>query len=247
MNSAENFMQNKQLSEQAEHQPSARSPGQPPHQPLQQLLTRPDIWQLANRQRQSRTGITTGYRGLDALLANRGWPRGATSELLVDKAGIGEISLILPALAEMTRQNRIVILINPPHIPYAPALVQAGVQLEKLLILHPHGQRDQLWAAEQSLQSGACGALVSWQGREIPADKDLRRLQIAAREGDSLHFHFRPGSSANSPSPAALRLQLKSDGEQLALQLVKQLNGKSGQRIHLARSPKLTRRDQPLH
>ncbi|WP_105101620.1 translesion DNA synthesis-associated protein ImuA [Microbulbifer pacificus] len=238
MNNAENLMQNKQLSEQAAGQPA---------QPLQQLLTRPDIWQLANRQRQPRTGISTGYRGLDALLASHGWPRGASTELLVDKAGIGEINLILPALAEMTRQNRMVILINPPHIPYAPALAQAGVQLEKLLLLHPRGQRDQLWAAEQALQSGACGALVSWQGKEVLADKDLRRLQLAAREGDCLHFHFRPGSSASSPSPAALRLQLHSDGEQLALQLLKQLNGKSGQRLHLARNPDLTRRDQPLH
>ncbi|WGL16504.1 translesion DNA synthesis-associated protein ImuA [Microbulbifer bruguierae] len=228
-------MQNNQLSEPSEKQP------------LQQLLSRPDIWQLASQQRQLRTGISTGYRGLDALLSNRGWPRGATSELLLDKGGIGEISLILPTLAEMTRQNRMVVLIAPPHIPYAPALVQAGVRLEKLLILHPRGQRDQLWAAEQSLQSGACGALVSWQGKENPADKDLRRLQIAAREGDCLHFHFRPGSCASAPSPASLRLQLRSDGEQLAIQLLKQLNGRSGQRVHLPRSPNLTRRDQPLH
>ncbi|WP_226662611.1 translesion DNA synthesis-associated protein ImuA [Microbulbifer aggregans] len=240
MNSAENFMQNKQLSKQAGNEPA-----QP--QPLQQLLTRPDIWQLATQQRRPRTGITTGYRGLDALLASRGWPRGATSELLVDKAGIGEMSLLLPTLAELTQQGRMAVLVNPPHIPYAPALVQAGVQLEKLLIVHPRGQRDQLWTAEQSLQSGACGALISWQGKEIPADKDLRRLQLAAREGDSLHFHFRPSSSAATPSPAALRLHLQGDGEQLAVHLLKQLNGKSGQRIHLARRADLIRRDQPLH
>ena len=235
MNSAENLMQNKQLGTQAESQP------------LQQLLTRPDIWQLASRQQQPRTGISTGYRGLDALLANHGWPRAATTELLVDKAGIGEMSLILPTLAQLTQQGRMVILINPPHVPYAPALVQAGIQLEKLLILHPRGQRDQLWAAEQSLQSGACGALVNWQGKESPADKDLRRLQVAARDGDCLHFHFRPGSSADTPSPATLRLKLQSDGEQLVLHLLKQLNGKSGQRLHLARSPDLVRRDQPPH
>ncbi|WP_241301613.1 translesion DNA synthesis-associated protein ImuA [Microbulbifer elongatus] len=214
---------------------------------MQQLLTRPDIWQLASGQRHPRSGISTGYRGLDALLAGHGWPHAASTELLVDKAGIGEMSLLLPTLAELTRQGRMVILINPPHIPYAPALVQAGVQLEKLLILHPRGQRDQLWAAEQSLQSGVCGALIQWQNRETPADKDLRRLQVAARDGDCLHFHFRPGSCAQTPSPAALRLQLKSDGEQLALHLFKQLSGRSGQRVHLARNPDLVRRDQPLH
>ncbi|MCQ3829341.1 translesion DNA synthesis-associated protein ImuA [Microbulbifer elongatus] len=249
MNSAENFLQNKQLGDLPGQQASSepRSPGQEPPQPLQQLLTRPDIWQLASTQRHPRSGISTGYRGLDALLAGHGWPRAASTELLVDKAGIGEMSLLLPTLAELTRQGRMVILVNPPHIPYAPALVQAGVQLEKLLILHPRGQRDQLWAAEQSLQSGACGALIQWQNRETPADKDLRRLQVAARDGDCLHFHFRPGSCAQTPSPAALRLQLKSDGEQLALHLFKQLSGRSGQRVHLARNPDLVRRDQPLH
>lgn len=254
MNSAENFLQNKQLDDQlgkqASNGPSTPGQVQPEPvraQPLQQLLTRPDIWQLASGQRRPRTGISTGYRGLDALLAGHGWPRAATTELLIDKAGIGEMSLIIPALADLTRQGRMVVLVNPPHIPYAPALVQAGVQLEKLLILHPRGQRDQLWAAEQSLQSGACGALIQWQSRETPADKDLRRLQLAARDGDCLHFHFRPGSCAQMPSPAALRLQLKSDGEQLALHLFKQLSGKSGQRVHLARNPDLVRRDQPLH
>ncbi|MGL6162009.1 translesion DNA synthesis-associated protein ImuA [Microbulbifer sp.] len=235
MNRAENFLQNNRLTTESKQQR------------LQQLLAQPDIWQAANEHRRRRPGIATGYSALDALLAGRGWPRGATTELLVDRSGIGEISLLLPALAEITQREEMVILVNPPFIPYAPALARAGVQLEKLLILHPRGHRDELWALEQSLQSGCCGALLNWQGRETPADKDLRRLQVAAREGEALHFHFRPGTSAASPSPAALRLQMSGDGDQLALQLLKQLGGQSGQKLHLARSPDLTRRDRPLH
>ncbi|WP_193161305.1 translesion DNA synthesis-associated protein ImuA [Microbulbifer hainanensis] len=235
MNNAENLLQNNQLAEQSKRQR------------LNQLLSRPDIWQAANEHRRQRSGIATGYSGLDALLAGRGWPRGATTELLVNQSGIGEFSLLLPALAAMTQREQMVVLVNPPYIPYAPALAAAGVRLEKLLILHPHGQKDALWATEQSLQSGCCGALLSWQGKQAPADKDLRRLQVAAREGDCIHFHFRPQSSAASPSPASLRLQLHSDGEQLAVQLLKQLGGQSGQRLHLARSPDLVRRDRPLH
>jgi cell division inhibitor SulA len=239
VSNAENLLQN--------HSLTGPLNGQSKQQRLGQLLARPDIWQAVNEHRRQAPGLSSGYAALNAVLATRGWPRGATTELLVDKAGIGEISLLLPALAEITRQERMVILVNPPHIPYAPALAAASVRLEKLLLLHPRGQRDQLWAIEQSLQSGCCGALLSWQGREILADKDLRRLQIAAREGDCVHFHFRPQSCAVSPSPAALRLQLGSDGEQLALQLLKQLGGKSGQRLHLARNTDLIRRDQPLH
>jgi len=235
VNNAENLLQNKQLADHAKREQ------------LGQLLARPDIWQAANQQQHRRSGIPSGHTGLDALLATRGWPRGATTEVLVDRSGIGELSLLLPALAALTQQEQMVVLVNPPHIPYAPALAAAGVRLEKLLILHPRGHKDELWAVEQSLQSGCCGALLCWQGRQAPVDKDLRRLQVAAREGDCLHFHFRPQSSAASPSPASLRLQLNSDGEQLAVQLLKQLGGRAGQRLHLARSADLVRRDQPLH
>ncbi|WP_237066153.1 translesion DNA synthesis-associated protein ImuA [Microbulbifer guangxiensis] len=235
MSNAENLFQNKQLDQQARQQR------------LSQVLRRPDIWQAANEQQRTRHGIASGYPGLDALLTGHGWPRGATTELLVDQSGIGELSLLLPALADMTQREQMVVLINPPFIPYAPALAAAGVRLEKLLILHPRGQRDQLWAMEQTLQSGCCGALLSWQAGPPPADKDLRRLQVAARDGNAVHFHFRPSSSAASPSPAALRLQLASDGEQLVLQLHKQLGGSAGQRLHLARNSDLTRRDRPLH
>ncbi|WP_346837128.1 translesion DNA synthesis-associated protein ImuA [Microbulbifer sp. SAOS-129_SWC] len=235
MNNAENFLQNKQLAEQSKQQRLGR------------LLARPDIWRAANEQQRQRSGIATGSATLDALLTGRGWPRGATTELLLDRSGVGELSLLLPALAAATRQGQMVALVNPPHIPYAPALAAAGVQLEKLLILYPRGYKDELWAIEQTLQSGCCGALLSWQGRQAPVDKDLRRLQIAAREGDCVHFQFRPRTCAASPSPASLRLQLHSDGEQLGVQLLKQLGGRSGQRLHLARSADLVRRDQPLH
>ncbi|SHE95048.1 protein ImuA [Microbulbifer donghaiensis] len=235
MSNAENLLQNNQLADPSKQQR------------LSQLLARPDIWQAANEHKRQRGGIASGFSSLDALLTGRGWPRGATTELLVNQSGIGEISLLLPALAELTQREQMVVLVNPPFIPYAPALASAGVQLEKLLIIHPRGQKDELWATEQALQSGCCGALLSWQGRQAPVDKDLRRLQLAAREGDCLHFHFRPQSCAASPSPASLRLQLGSDGDQLAVQLLKQLGGQSGQRLHLARSADLVRRDQPLH
>ncbi len=235
MSNAENLLQNKMLSEESRQQRLGR------------LLARPDIWQAANEHKRRRSGVPTGHAALDALLTGRGWPRGATTELLVNQSGVGELSLLLPALAEMTRREQMVVLVNPPFIPYAPALASAGVQLEKLLILHPRGQKDALWAVEQSLQSGCCGALLSWQCGRPPADKDLRRLQLAAREGDCSHFHFRPTSVADAPSPASLRLSLGSDGEQLAVKLLKQLGGRSGQQLHLARSPDLTRRDQPLH
>ncbi|AWF82352.1 translesion DNA synthesis-associated protein ImuA [Microbulbifer sp. A4B17] len=233
--SVENLIENKQLDSHSKKQK------------LAQLLARADIWQAANEPRRRRTGISSGSSSLDALLTAHGWPRGATTELLLDQTGIGELTLLLPAMADLTQRGHMVILVNPPHIPYAPSLANSGVCLENLLILHPRGPKDTLWAIEQSLQSGSCGALLSWQGRQSLGHKDLRRLQLAARNGDCLHFHFRPQSESATPSPASLRLQLKPGEGRLALKLLKQLGGTSGQHLYLARAAKLIRRDRPLH
>ncbi|WP_444930063.1 translesion DNA synthesis-associated protein ImuA [Microbulbifer sp. SSSA002] len=219
----------------------------PSYQTAAELLPISDIWPAANEPRQQHTGIASGHPSLDTLLASSGWPRGASIELLLDQTGIGELTLLLPALANLTQSGQMVILVNPPYIPYAPALASSGICLENLLILHPRGLKDTLWAIEQSLQSGGCGALLSWQGRLSPAHKDLCRLQQAARNGDCLHFHFRPQSESTTPSPAQLRLQLEPEETQLALKLLQQSGGPYGQHLYLARAAQLACREQPLH
>ena len=47
-------------------------------------------------------GLATGFPSLDRELPDGGWPRGALTELLCDHTGIGELALMLPALARLT-------------------------------------------------------------------------------------------------------------------------------------------------
>ncbi|MDP5209002.1 translesion DNA synthesis-associated protein ImuA [Microbulbifer sp. 2205BS26-8] len=183
-----------------------------------------------------RTAVPTGYASLDALLPQCGWPLGASTELLPGEAGIGEFSLLLPTLARLTRRGGQVLLVNPPWTPFAPALARSGIALDKLWLVHPRGPQDTRWAIEQSLCSGSCAALVSWQGHHTFTVKHLQRLQLAARSGNCLHFHFRPHTESLSPSPAGLRLQLHSDGERLVLERLQQPGVASGQRLYLARA-----------
>jgi protein ImuA len=51
------------------------------------------------------------------------------SELVLPQPGSGELTLLLPLLAEQTRRGQRVYLIKPPAVPYAPAWRNAGVQL----------------------------------------------------------------------------------------------------------------------
>src|SRR4051812_39379662 len=44
---------------------------------------------------------STGFADFDALLPGGGWPVGAITELMPETYGIGELSLLLPALAKL--------------------------------------------------------------------------------------------------------------------------------------------------
>ncbi len=168
------------------------------------LLSAQTVWRAGRAWQLPAGGEPTGHAALDALLPQCGWPRRALTELLLPADGVGELSLLLPTLARMTRAGGTVALVAPPYIPYAPAWQAAGVDLAHLEIVEADA-RNALWAFEQCLRSGACAAVIGWP-RQADA-QSLRRLQVAADSGDCLGFALRDRKHVANPSPAALRLE----------------------------------------
>jgi cell division inhibitor SulA len=176
---------------------------------LESLLLRSQLWRGDRRAEVAVPSEPTGHASLDALLPGGGWPRAALTELLVRTAGIGELSLLTPLLARLSRQDTWIALVTPPHLPYAPALAAAGVALSRLLLIHAEQGADRLWAMEQALASGACSAVIGWPA--FVHERGLRRLQLAAEHGQALGIFFSFGQ-ATSSSLAALRLELHPEG-----------------------------------
>lgn len=177
------------------------------------LLRDPRIWRGRIVEQQV-PSASTGHVALDALLPHRGWTLGTLSEVLFDADGTGELELVLPVLAELTRQRRHVVIVAAPYVPYAPALRAHDVQLEYLHCIEAN-ENEALWAAEQCLRSGVCAAVLCWPRRAH--ERSLRRLQVAAEAGQALGFAFRPARAATNPSPAAtrIRLPLRNDGTRI--------------------------------
>jgi len=183
------------------------------------MQQRADLWRGGELSTTTHT-VSTGFAALDEQLPGGGWPRGALTEILLTRVGVGALRLLMPALAALSRQERWLNWVAPPYLPYAPALAAAGVQLSRILLVHPDARQDGLWAVEQSLRSGTCSAVLAWP--VIDDTGTLRRLQLAAEAGDSAGFLFRPGHMAQRPSPAALRLQLDSDARgRLSVRILK--------------------------
>ena len=176
---------------------------------LDSMLAAQTLWHAGRHPAAATDGEPTGHAALDELLPQRGWPRRALTELLLPADGVGELALLMPTLARLSREGGTLALIAPPYLPYAPAWQAAGIDLGVLHVVEA-SSRDALWAFEQCLRSGACAAVVGWP-RQADAQA-LRRLQVAADSGDCLGFVLRDRKHAANPSPAALRLEHDGDG-----------------------------------
>lgn len=159
-----------------------------------------------------RDTIPTGHKALDNSLPSGGWNLGTLTELLIADDGIGEFSLLLPALRKITTNNQWAALINPPYVPYAPALATAGLNLEHLLVINTEDDTDTLWSAEQLLRSGTFQVVIFWinNTRKASNSNSFRRLQLAAEHAGAWAVAYRNIADAKQHSSAALRICLQA-------------------------------------
>jgi cell division inhibitor SulA/protein ImuA len=183
---------------------------------LARLLEHPAIWR--GRSAAKFEVLPTGFAALDELLPGGGWPRSGLIEILIGRFGSGELSLLVPVLASLTRAPaaRWCVWVAPPHMPFAPALVARGVVLDRVAVV---GGERALWAFGQVLGSGACDAALAWARQ--PQPRDLRRLQLAAERGRTLGILFRPRRAAREASAAVLRLGLEASVTGLRISFLK--------------------------
>ena len=194
---------------------------------LDKILANPRVWR-GRDQAGCKAGLASGYPELDRHLPGGGWPRESLTEILTEHYGIGELRLLMPALARLSTETSPqdfiepgwIAWVAPPFQPYPPALQQYGIDLSRMLIVRPKDDSEILWSAEQALSSGTCAAVLLWPS--MLDDQASRRLQLAAEKGRSWAIAFRPLAARRQPSAAALRLELHS--------------GERGARVHILKS-----------
>ncbi|MGI9328868.1 MAG: translesion DNA synthesis-associated protein ImuA [Pseudomonadales bacterium] len=176
----------------------------------QAILNHPGLWQAGQLSAHGPT-ITSGYPELDDPLLG-GWPTDGLTELMLDAPGIGELQLLMPAMKALSQsQERWIVWINPPHRPCASTLRSYGIDIDKILLIHPKTPEEALWAMEKAVQSGSSAMALAWLDERQLSIKNSRRLQLAAKRGQCLSCLFRPRSAATRPSMASVRLQLAVD------------------------------------
>jgi protein ImuA len=177
----------------------------------------PALWKGNQLAHGSTRVVDCGDPGLAAELPGGGWPRGTLTDLLVQQDGCGELRLLRAAFEKLNAKP--IALLQPPHVVQPTALAWWGLRADNLMTVKAPRTADALWAAEQILRAGTCGAVLFWQGHVRP--ESLRRLHLAAQMSESLFFMVRPISTTRDASPAPLRLAIRSAKGGVAVEFVK--------------------------
>ena len=173
------------------------------------------------------SGVATRFAVLDAFLPWHGWPFGAMTEIMTSTVGCGELSLLLKAMAHLTQEKRPIVCIGAPHVLFAPALIQVGIDPARVTQINSSAvsiksAKENLWSAEQALKTGLPGMVVLWSHAHSNCTTDvLRRLHLATIGRETMLIHFRGASCMSQPSPAWLRFGYAADDTHIRLQVLK--------------------------
>jgi len=192
---------------------------------LEQLLRRGDIWRGHSRVFISQEVCSSGFSEFDKALLNGGWPKGSLIECCCQHdAFTGEWLMFRPAITALCKKypEYFLVLLNPPAIPFAPALIQRGIPLNQLLVVESKSKQDFIACFTEFTRSAHCLMLLSWQTPYSLNYTELRKCQLASTEGRSIYTLFRPNYAKNQSSPAPLRITLEFESTALQIEIFKQ-------------------------
>jgi cell division inhibitor SulA len=147
--------------------------------------------------------VNTGFEPLNGGLLNHGWPLGALIEVC-QQGFQGEWQLFAPALRQ--HNKGLLVLLNPPAEPFSQALIQAGINLDQLVVVNAPDKSHFLACFSELTRTAECSTILAWQPREHLSYTELRKCLLAASEGSGLYAMFRPSAVQQQSSPATLRL-----------------------------------------
>lgn len=196
---------------------------------LEQLKNKRLVWQ-ANQQQQNSRSDSSGYQELDELLQGGFVQTGVVD---VDSPiGIGELRLLLPLLyARHQSKQRLLVFIAPPMQVNGEMFAHCGFDLSNLLVVQPHSAAHALWSAEQCLKSGVCHSVLLWhQTLEVA---QVKRLQLAAQQGEALQFIFRHHHQLQLSLPVCLAMKLRATEQGIGVQVTKRKGGWPKQEVNI--------------
>jgi cell division inhibitor SulA len=108
---------------------------------------------------------------------------GKITEIVTQSGDLNDMPLLMPLLAQLSYENRWFAWISPPlHLPRS-LLLDAGIDLKKVILLYPDEHHSVLQLAKKALSAGTCHAVISWA--EDISEHEIKSLEQSAQQGCS--------------------------------------------------------------
>lgn len=181
--------------------------------------------------------VSTACAPLDRLLPHGGLARGTLVEWLAAGEGAGAESLAFQTAREACRNTGALVVVDRRGEFYPPAAIRLGLAPAQIVVVHPAGKPDFIWALDQALRCPAAAATLAWVDRLD--GRNFRRFQLAAEQGATLGLLVRPAEARGEPSWADVRLLVEplpssgGAGRRLRIHLLRCRGKADGQTIEV--------------
>jgi len=108
---------------------------------------------------------------------------GSVTEIVVQNNNFSNIPMLMPLLAQLSQDDRWFVWIAPPVLLPKQLLADAGIDLNKVILLNPDNKHSTFALAKQALSTGTSHSVISWPG--YLSEEELNELESAAKQGQS--------------------------------------------------------------
>ncbi len=115
---------------------------------------------------------------------------GKITQIIMPDEDEYNFQLLMPLLAQLSRDDRWFAWIAPPLKLPKQWLLEAGIDINKIMMLQPKTEQDTLDLAQKALATGTCHAVISWPGQISKAQLNI--LEQAAQNGQSHAIVIQP-------------------------------------------------------
>ncbi|HZZ72224.1 MAG TPA: hypothetical protein VFE24_08215 [Pirellulales bacterium] len=193
------------------------------------------VWRAETSRRPERSG---GLGASWSPLSAGGFRRGTLIELLAGPGG-GATTLALVLAAEAACAGGATVVVDPQRRFFPPAAPLWGIDLERLILVHPATSTDYFWSLNQALRCPGVASVLSWPEKIDP--RVFRGLQLAAEAGETLGIFLRPPTARGLPTWAETQLLVEAQptlrgvgkNRRLQLEVLRTRGEKSGARLEL--------------
>lgn len=129
--------------------------------------------------------VTTGKENVVKLSPERkpNHLAGTVTEIVVQDDNFSNIPMLMPLLAQLSKDDRWFVWIAPPVLLPKHLLIEAGIDLSKVILLNPDTKHSTFELAKQALSTGTSHAVISWPG--YLSESEFSELECAAKSGES--------------------------------------------------------------